>query len=126
MIDHISIGVADLERGRAFYDAVLRPLGYSRLSNDDHSSGYGNERDEFTINAADAPKGTSRAGHVAFTAPARSAVNEFYEVALKNGAGDNGAPGLRPNYHENYYAAFVIDPDGHKIEAVCYRPEPQS
>ena len=126
MIDHISIAVADLERARAFYDAVLAPLGYSRLTNDDHSSGYGNERDEFTINAGDAPKGTSPQGHIAFTAPGRSAVHEFYEIALKNGAGDNGAPGIRAQYHENYYAAFVIDPDGHKIEAVCYRPEPQT
>jgi catechol 2,3-dioxygenase-like lactoylglutathione lyase family enzyme len=126
VIDHISIGVSDLERARAFYDAVLFPLGYSRLSDDDHSSGYGNERDEFTINAADAPKGTSPAGHIAFTAPGRSAVQDFYDAALQNGAGDNGAPGLRPNYHENYYAAFVIDPDGHKLEAVCYRPEPQT
>ena len=123
MIDHLSIGVADLERARAFYDAVLPSIGYGRRRTDDHSSGYGNERDVFWVNDADAPRGNSPAGHIAFTAPSRSAVNDFHRVALGAGAKDNGAPGLRPQYHDNYYAAFVIDPDGHKIEAVCHRPE---
>lgn len=127
MLDHLSLGVADLEKGRAFYDAVLAPLGYRRLFDDADSSGYGRERVKggalpFWI----AKHRTVKANlglHICFAAPSRVAVDAFHAAALAAGGLDNGRPGLRPQYHANYYAAFVFDPDGHKIEAVRHAPE---
>jgi catechol 2,3-dioxygenase-like lactoylglutathione lyase family enzyme len=126
MIDHVSFCVADLERARAFYDAALEPLGYRRYFDAADASGYGAERVHaqalpFWIGQDD-ERGPSR-GHLCFTAPSRAAVDAFHRAALAAGGRDNGVPGLRPQYHATYYAAFVIDPDGHRIEAVRHRPD---
>jgi catechol 2,3-dioxygenase-like lactoylglutathione lyase family enzyme len=120
MLDHVTLGVSDFERSKAFYDRALGPLGIERLYADgDDAAGYGaNEKAFFWIGH----KGVLQTGaHVAFTAPDRETVDRFYKAALAAGGTDNGAPGLRPHYHEDYYAAFVLDPDGHNIEAVCHR-----
>jgi catechol 2,3-dioxygenase-like lactoylglutathione lyase family enzyme len=127
MIAHLSLGVADLARARRFYDAVLPMLGYARVYDVEGAHGYGATPDEpvFWINQ---PLDQSRAvaaspgTHVAFAAPSRKAVDKFHATALGHGARDNGAPGLR-DYTPTYYAAFVFDPDGHAIEAVCFEPE---
>lgn len=123
MLDHISLGVTDLDRSIAFYDAVLAPLGYRRLWHDSDAAGYGLQgRDEpFAIKqdrAGGAP-GSPRA-HVAFQASNRSAVVAFYESALLAGAVPDGKPELHPMYGDGYFAAFVSDPDGHRLEAVCH------
>lgn len=129
MIDHLSITVSDIEAARRFYDAVLATLGAGRAMDVDfgpvHGTGYGHGgKPSFWIGCReDAPADAGRAGHVAFTAPDRPSVDAFHRAALASGAQDDGAPGLRPHYHENYYAAFVIDPDGYRLEAVCHRPE---
>jgi catechol 2,3-dioxygenase-like lactoylglutathione lyase family enzyme len=129
MIDHLSIGVLDLARSRAFYDAALAPLGYRRLFNLDDASGYGppepHPRREQALPfwLGHQPGGVPLNGHVCFRAWTRAAVDAFHEAALATGGRNNGAPGLRPEYHPNYYAAFIIDPDGHRIEAVCHDPE---
>src|SRR5579864_4849093 len=129
MIDHVSLGVADLARSRAFYDAALEPLGYRRLFNLADTSGYGlamtaplkEQALPFWIGKEEGGVGLS--GHVCFAAPSRAAVDRFHQIALDAGGTDNGAPGLRPHYHPNYYAAFVIDPNGHRIEAVRHKPD---
>jgi catechol 2,3-dioxygenase-like lactoylglutathione lyase family enzyme len=129
MLDHISLGVTDLARARKFYDAVLRPLGYRMvLPIAGHAYGYGAAKDQprFWIGLPLAKRRKARAGagtHIAFEAPTRKAVNAFYKAALRAGAKDNGKPGLRADYHPNYYGAFVFDPEGHAIEAVCHKPE---
>ena len=129
MIDHISIGVTDFERARAFYDAALPPLGYRRVMDFGQSAGYGDGHPGFWIGvpepSPDAPDGYSvvtPGAHVAFAAPDRGAVEAFHRAALAAGGRDNGGPGVRPHYHPDYYAAFVVDPDGNRIEAVCHRP----
>ena len=129
MIDHLSLGVADLGRSRVFYDAALAPLGYRRLFDVDDASGYGaalpaplrEQALPFWVGQDTGRIGLS--GHVCFTAAGRAAVDAFYKAALAAGGRDNGKPGLRPIYHPNYYAAFIVDPDGHRIEAVCHQPE---
>jgi catechol 2,3-dioxygenase-like lactoylglutathione lyase family enzyme len=122
LIDHVSIAVADLAKAYAFYDAVLPTLGYARVRTRPDHAGYGRpDQPVFWINRADAARADDAWGHIAFVAPDRSAVDAFHRAALAAGAADNGAPGLRA-YHADYYAAFVIDPDGHRIEAVCHRP----
>jgi catechol 2,3-dioxygenase-like lactoylglutathione lyase family enzyme len=121
MIDHVTLGVTDMARAKAFYDCVLAPLGLKRITADDNEfAGYGVPgKGYFWIGPAkQPPTGT----HVAFAAPDRAAVHAFYEAALAAGGRDNGAPGLRPQYAPTYYGAFVRDPDGHNIEAVCYAP----
>ena len=127
MIDHVSLGVSNLERSQAFYDAVLKALGMSRLYNYDGGIGYGvGDKANFWIGVpldAGRPVRASGGTHVAFTAATRKAVDEFHRVALASGAKDDGKPGLRHPYHPNYYGAFVLDPDGHKIEACCHAPE---
>jgi catechol 2,3-dioxygenase-like lactoylglutathione lyase family enzyme len=128
MLDHVSLGVSDLARSRRFYDAALRPLGLVRIVNfgNDRGSDYGAAPGqigvEFTITVerAAAP---AQGMHLCFRARDREAVSEFHRLALANGGRDDGAPGLRPLYHANYYGAFVLDPDGHRIEAVCHAPE---
>ena len=129
VIDHLSLGVRDLARSRAFYDAILAPLGYRRGYDHDDVSGYGLPDEHplreqglpFWIGAE--PAGAALNGHVCFGAPDRAAVDAFHKAALAAGARDNGAPGLRPQYHAFYYAAFVIDPNGHRLEAVCHQPD---
>ena len=122
MLDHVTLGVSDFDRSRAFYDRALAPLGIARITADDREfAGYGVPgKGWFWIGPArEKPTGT----HVAFAVPDRSTVRAFYETALAAGGRDNGAPGPRPQYQANYYGAFVFDPDGHNIEAVCYAAE---
>ena len=118
MLDHVTIGVNDIERSKAFYDQALRPLGIQRLYTGAASfAGYGSDaKPYFWIGI----RGTPQTGtHIAFAAPDRSLVDAFHAAALNAGGKDNGPPGLRPHYHPDYYGAFVLDPDGHNIEAVC-------
>lgn len=126
MIDHITFGISDFARSTAFYDRALAPLGMTRLftvplehTDGVHVTGYGKDRPVFWIAEEDATRGKL---HVAFVAADRDSVDAFYAQALLAGGMDNGAPGLRPHYHPDYYGAFVLDPDGHNIEAVCHLP----
>lgn len=121
MFDHVSIGVSDIPRSGRFYDAALKPLGYTRLSDGESSLGYGAKAVGLWIGAAKKPvKPDVESGlHFCFVAPDRKAVDAFYSAALKAGGKDNGKPGLRADYSPTYYAAFVIDPDGYRIEAYC-------
>lgn len=126
MIDHMSFGIADFAKSTAFYDAALAPLGMSRLFDVplEHTggvnvTGYGIDRPIFWIAAEKPTRGLL---HVAFQAGSRDAVDAFYHAAIAAGGTDNGAPGPRPHYHADYYGAFVRDPDGHNIEAVCHAP----
>jgi catechol 2,3-dioxygenase-like lactoylglutathione lyase family enzyme len=125
MFDHISIGVKSIERSRQFYDAILSPLGYDRLSNFDVQSGYGAERAAFWVMQVEHPViPDMRSGlHFCFVAPSEEAVDAFYNAAIANGAEDNGPPGIRPDYGQFYYAAFAIDPDGYRLEAYFHKPE---
>jgi catechol 2,3-dioxygenase-like lactoylglutathione lyase family enzyme len=125
MLDHVSLGVSDLGRSQRFYDAALSPLGLVRtLDFEERGSDYGAKPGqlavEFTITQE--PNGASpqRGAHICFQAPDRQAVRAFHSAALSAGGTDDGAPGLRTQYHADYYAAFVVDPDGHRIEAVCH------
>jgi catechol 2,3-dioxygenase-like lactoylglutathione lyase family enzyme len=128
MLDHIGLSVADFERAKAFYQAALKPLGLGAImdvtaeeTGGDAHAGFGeNDKAFFWIGTGAKPRGGT---HVAFTAKTRAEVEAFYRAALAAGGRDNGAPGLRPEYHPNYYGAFVLDPDGNNIEAVCHRPE---
>jgi catechol 2,3-dioxygenase-like lactoylglutathione lyase family enzyme len=124
MIDHISIGVRDVARARRFYDAALAPLGYTCLSPSDSSLGYGRDGVVLWIGATSHPvPEDARSGlHICFSAADRKGVDAFHRAALKSGGRDNGQPGLRKDYGENYYAAFVVDPDGYRIEAYCGKP----
>jgi catechol 2,3-dioxygenase-like lactoylglutathione lyase family enzyme len=124
MLHHLSFGVSNLERAAAFYDAVLSALGYVRVWSDATAIGYGRagSGDKLAIKLSAREVVAPGPGfHVAFAAPSREAVARFHATALKHGGQDNGAPGLRPEYGENYYAAFVIDPDGYRVEAVMDR-----
>lgn len=124
MIDHISIGVRHFDKARSFYDAVLGTLGYRRLMDVPHACGYGTDRPMFWIGALENNLLERLWGsHLAFVAPNRLAVDAFYAKAMELGARDEGAPGLRPLYHPDYYGAFVFDLDGHKIEACVHKPE---
>ena len=127
MFDHLSLGVADLDRSQTFYDRVLATLGIKRHSNFPGAAGYGVKPDGAsfwigTPSEAGRPPQPSSGMHIAFNAKYRPSVDAFYKAALAAGGRDNGAPGLRPIYHPNYYGAFVFDPDGHKIEACCHLP----
>ncbi len=121
MLDHVSIGASDLLRAGIFYDAVLTNLGYARLYGDESSLGYGDGRVGFWIGAAQHPvPADSKSGlHFCFAAPTRASVDAFHAAALANGGKDNGQPGVRADYGPDYYAAFVVDPDGYRIEAYC-------
>lgn len=122
IIDHIGIPVTDMDRARAFYVKALAPLGINELMAFDTENGtfagYGILKPDFWLAKGAAVDKI----HVAFAADSRAKVDAFYEAALAAGGRDNGAPGPRPIYHENYYGAFVLDPDGHNIEAVCHSP----
>lgn len=127
MIDHLSLAVNDMTKSRAFYDAVLDPLGYARVMDVEDAgklfSGYGPaKKPAFWIYGGYGKARPGPGAHVAFLAPTRAAVDAFHREALAQGGRDDGKPGLRPDYHANYYGAFVFDPDGHKIEAVCHAP----
>ncbi len=128
MLHHLSFAVADLTRSAAFYDAALAPLGYVRAWTHDIAAGYKEAAvgyglpgadDQFAIRLRSAGVVAPSDGfHLAFSAPSREAVNGFYRAALEHGGQDNGGTGLHPEYGPDYFAAFVIDPDGHRIEAV--------
>ena len=123
MLDHISFGVADLARSAAFYDAVLAPLGVERVWSDRDAVGYGyaGGADAFAIKQTTRPASTgSERSHLAFAARDRASVTAFYLAAVARGAADEGAPGLCPEYGDDYFAAFVRDPDGYQLEAVCH------
>jgi catechol 2,3-dioxygenase-like lactoylglutathione lyase family enzyme len=121
MIDHVSIGVRDLARAKRFYDKALAPLAYRCLSESAGSLGYGSEAAALWIIAAENPvPGDERSGlHFCFAAPSTEAVEAFHQAALAAGGRDNGAPGVRAEYSPDYYAAFVFDPDGYRLEAYC-------
>ncbi len=126
MLNHISIPCTDLKKSNSFYDAALAALGYVRVYGGERSSGYGNPGDsdeQFAIKQQTSAKAPGPGFHIAFTAPNRKSVDDFYASAIKFGGRDNGAPGLRPHYGPNYYAAFVFDLDGHALEAVCHKKE---
>lgn len=117
MYDHIGLKVKNLAKSAGFYDAVLKPLGAKLLYEDDTTKGFGAKAPGLYLSKGAAEKGV----HIAFTAPSRAAVDKFHEAGLKAGGKDNGAPGIRADYAPNYYAAFLIDPDGNNIEAVCLK-----
>lgn len=128
MLDHLGLVVSDPEKSRLFYERALAPLGYTVLISPPKEVtggrvvlGFGvPPKPDFWILS-----GTPNEPrlHVAFRAESRKQVDEFYRAALEAGGKDNGAPGLRPQYHKDYYGAFMLDPDGHNIEAVCHAPE---
>jgi len=121
MLHHLSLGTVDLARSTAFYDAALSALGYVRVWTDRTAVGYGypGGGDKLAIKLRDKDDvGTGSGFHLALAASTREAVSEFHRAALSHGGRDNGAPGLRPVYGPNYFAAFVLDPDGHRLEAV--------
>lgn len=125
MLHHLSFAVSDLDRAAAFYDAALATLGYRRVWEDKTFIGYGVEdnQDPFAIRLKRNNGGAPDSGcHVAFAAPSREAVLRFHEAALAHGGVDNGGAGLHPEYGPDYFAAFVIDPDGYRIEAVILGP----
>jgi catechol 2,3-dioxygenase-like lactoylglutathione lyase family enzyme len=123
MIHHVSIGVRKIATSKAFYDAAFTAIGYTCLSADDVSLGYGKDTVAFWISRSDRPVAADpKSGlHFCFMAPTRRSVEAFYEAALAAGGRDNGKPDLREDYGPNYFAAFVIDPDGYRIEAYCSR-----
>lgn len=128
MIDHTGVSVSDFARSKAFYSKTLSAIGYALLmefpaSVTGHAdvAGFGEPpKADFWVSQG-VPNHPSM--HVAFRVSSRAQVDAFYQAAMAAGAGDNGAPGIRPHYHEHYYGAFVLDPDGHNIEAVCHSPE---
>jgi len=129
MLDHVGFAVADAERSRLFYEKALAPLGISLIMSvtpeqteaggTAHGFGSGGKPYFWIGDNERVGEGT----HVAFAAGTRAEVDAFYRAAVAAGGHDNGAPGLRPHYHPNYYGAFVLDPDGINIEAVCHAPE---
>jgi catechol 2,3-dioxygenase-like lactoylglutathione lyase family enzyme len=128
MIDHVGFPVSDYERSKAFYGKALAPLGYTlimeiaadRTESGSPAAGFGKDgKPDFWIGGEGGLKGIV---HVAIAADDRRAVDAFYGAALAAGGKDNGGPGLRPQYHSSYYGAFVLDPDGHNVEAVCHAP----
>lgn len=120
MLHHISLAVRDLRLSARFYDAALGALGYRRVFEDSAAVGYGVEdgKDKLCLKLRPESTAPGPGFHLAFMAPSRSAVHFFHEQALLAGGRDNGGPGPRPHYGRHYYAAFVVDPDGHHIEAV--------
>jgi catechol 2,3-dioxygenase-like lactoylglutathione lyase family enzyme len=125
MIDHVSIGVRDLAKAAAFYDAALAPLGMARKRDRRTRIGYGKEYPEFWINERPTRTATADPGlHICLRATGTQAVDAFHAAALRAGGASDGAPGPRPEYSERYCAAFIVDPDGNRIEAVTFLPEP--
>jgi len=120
MIDHFTLTVPDIAAARAFYEHALAPLGYSVQMEYEQFIGFGARgKPSFWLKPGPMPQSPM---HIAFVASDRPRVDAFYAAALAAGGRDDGAPGLRPDYHPNYYGAFVIDPNGHPIEAVCHLP----
>lgn len=132
MLHHLSLGTPHIDRAARFYDAALHPLGYVRVWSDLRPGGTGQAvgdgppggGDKLAIKQVATPVPAIPGFHLAFAAPSRQAVVDFHAAALAAGGQDNGPPGLRPDHGATYFAAFVIDPDGHRLEAVCKTPEP--
>lgn len=128
MIDHIGFSVSDFARAKAFYQTALAPLGYglimevpAEVTGHAPAAGFGADgKPDFWIGGEGA---MSKPVHIAITAKDRATVDAFYTAAIAAGGRDNGAPGIRAHYHPNYYGAFVLDPDGHNVEAVCHTPD---
>jgi len=120
MIDHVILNVGDVARSRAFYVEALKPLGYDIVMEFPRGVGFGPAGKPIFWVSGREPAQT--AVHVAFSAERRETVDEFHAAALKAGGKDNGGPGLRKQYHPSYYGAFILDPDGNNVEAVCHRP----
>jgi len=126
MLDHVGFPVSDYKRSKAFYEKALAPLGYvvvmevAQTENDSPAAGFGaNGKPDFWIGGEG---GLDKPIHIAIAAKDRATVDAFYRAAIVAGGKDNGPPGLRPHYHPDYYGAFVLDPDGHNVEAVCHTP----
>jgi catechol 2,3-dioxygenase-like lactoylglutathione lyase family enzyme len=126
MIDHTGISVSDFATSKSFYDKAMAPLGASMLmtvpkefTGGANVAGYGRDRPVFWVTDGKKPLDKQ---HIAFTARSRAEVDAFHAAALAAGGKDNGGPGPRPHYHQHYYGAFVFDPDGNNIEAVCHDP----
>ncbi len=122
ILDHLNLYVSDVVRSRAFYEALLPPNGLP-LNRDfgEVAVGFGDR--DYAVLALVRERGAIQTTHLAFRFESRDKVDELYSIALETGATDNGPPGLRPHYHEHYYAAFVFDPDGHNLEFVCHEPQ---
>ena len=119
-IDHVTLNVRDYLRSKQFYEQALQPLGYGLVMEFGAAGGFGEGgKPDFWVSE----RGEPTIAHVAILAKDRQTVDAFHEAALAAGATDNGAPGLRPHYHESYYGAYVIDPDGNNVEAVSHTPE---
>jgi catechol 2,3-dioxygenase-like lactoylglutathione lyase family enzyme len=120
VIDHVGIDVRDIESATAFYEQALAPLGYTKLREFPGAAGFGEQgKPDFWV----AQRGNPGTSHVAILSRDRAGVDAFHAAALAAGGHDNGAPGLRPQYHETYYGAYVLDPEGNNVEAVCHSPE---
>ena len=121
MFDHVGFGVSDYAASKAFFLKALEPLGVKSVMEGEHGLGLGqnNKPSLWIFRSTEKPMRL----HIAFTAENRRQVEAFYQAALEAGGKDNGAPGLRPHYHPNYYGAFIIGPDGHNVEAVCHKPD---
>ena len=120
MLDHVTINVSDFDAALSFYTHALAPLGVEVVLERQRMAGLGNDgKPELWIAERDEP---SAPVHVALSAPDHDTVDAFFAAALEVGGSDNGGPGMRPHYHESYYGAFVLDPDGNNIEAVCHEP----
>jgi catechol 2,3-dioxygenase-like lactoylglutathione lyase family enzyme len=123
ILSHVTLGVLDIPRAVAFYDAVLGELAITRGKSGDGFAGWGSPHESgfFVTRPLDGkPASVGNGVSVSFLAPSRDAVDRFWNKAIALGAGDEGKPGLRPHYHANYYAAYVRDPDGNKVAAVCH------
>jgi catechol 2,3-dioxygenase-like lactoylglutathione lyase family enzyme len=122
MIDHVSVAVRDLERATRFYEAVLGAIGYGRLETRPHTVGFGKKYPELWLNlrAAMAPVAPDSGAHVGLRVRSVELVDAFHDAALAAGGASDGAPGLRPQHGEGYYAAFIRDPDGNRVEAVTF------
>ena len=132
MLDHVSITVSDLPRAEQFYDAVLEALGIAKVGSDHaggwlgygaRSDGANPDRSYLSVRSGRRPE-DAPGRHWCFKAQSRSAVDGFWHAGLAHGGTDNGPPGLRTGYHPSYYAAFLLDPEGNRIEAVCHMPVP--
>ena len=121
MINHVSIGVRDVARSKKFYNAALKPLGYKLVSDGETSLGYGDKSVALWVQKSDSPVPADMASglHFCFDAPSRKSVDGFHKGAMGAGGKDNRPAGLRADYGDNYYAGFVIDPDGYRLEAYC-------
>jgi catechol 2,3-dioxygenase-like lactoylglutathione lyase family enzyme len=129
MIDHVSVAVRDLKKAETFYAAVLATLGFSKLHEwPDAAIGFGKKYPEFWINLRDAmdPVAQDSGVHICLRAPDAAAVDAFHAAALKTGGASYGDPGIRPHYYSGYYAAFVRDPDGNRVEAVTFLRGPEA